>query len=68
MIGDVEPLGMCGSGLVDCVAELVDAGLLDHSGRFIPDEDAAATLSPALAARLERDRRGARLRAALARR
>ena len=42
---------MCGSGLVDCVAELVRAGLLDHSGRFIPDEDAAERW-PALAQRL----------------
>ena len=33
------------------MAELVRSGLLDHSGRFIPDEDAAA-LSPALAQRL----------------
>ena len=33
--------GMCGSGLVDCVAELVHAGLLDHSGRFVADEVAA---------------------------
>ena len=41
VIGDTEPVGMCGSGLVDAVAELVHAGLLDHSGRFIPDEDAA---------------------------
>ena len=38
VIGDAEPAGMCGSGLVDCVAELVRVGLLDHSGRFIPDE------------------------------
>jgi uncharacterized 2Fe-2S/4Fe-4S cluster protein (DUF4445 family) len=41
VIGDVEPVGMCGSGLVDAVAELVHAGLIDHSGRFIPDDDAA---------------------------
>jgi uncharacterized 2Fe-2S/4Fe-4S cluster protein (DUF4445 family) len=34
VIGDVEPVGICGSGLVDCVAELVSAGVLDHSGRF----------------------------------
>jgi len=34
VIGDVEPVGMCGSGLVDAVAELVGAGLLDASGRF----------------------------------
>jgi uncharacterized 2Fe-2S/4Fe-4S cluster protein (DUF4445 family) len=54
VIGDVEPLGMCGSGLVDCVAELVEIGLLDHSGRFIPDEEAAATLPAALATRLAR--------------
>jgi uncharacterized 2Fe-2S/4Fe-4S cluster protein (DUF4445 family) len=51
VIGDVDPVGMCGSGLVDAVAELVHAGLLDHSGRFIPDE-VAAEMHPALAPRL----------------
>ena len=35
VIGDVEPQGLCGSGLVDAVAELVGAGMLDHSGRFV---------------------------------
>ena len=51
VIGDCEPVGMCGSGLVDAVAELCHAGLLDHSGRFIPDEDAAERF-PQLAPRL----------------
>ena len=51
VIGDCEPVGMCGSGLVDAVAELVHGGLLDHSGRFIPDEDAALRF-PALSDRL----------------
>ena len=37
VIGDVEPQGLCGSGLVDAVAELVGAGVLDHSGRFVAD-------------------------------
>jgi uncharacterized 2Fe-2S/4Fe-4S cluster protein (DUF4445 family) len=37
VIGDTEPIGICGSGLVDCVAEMVAAGLLDHSGRFTDD-------------------------------
>ncbi len=41
VIGDAAPLGMCGSGLVDAVAQLVACGLLDHSGRFVPDEVAA---------------------------
>jgi uncharacterized 2Fe-2S/4Fe-4S cluster protein (DUF4445 family) len=35
VIGDVEAVGLCGSGLVDAVAELVGAGILDHSGRFV---------------------------------
>ena len=35
VIGDVAPVGLCGSGLVDAVAELVGAGILDHSGRFV---------------------------------
>jgi uncharacterized 2Fe-2S/4Fe-4S cluster protein (DUF4445 family) len=52
VIGDTEPVGMCGSGLVDAVAELAHCGLLDHSGRFIPDEDAAQLFAPELAARL----------------
>jgi uncharacterized 2Fe-2S/4Fe-4S cluster protein (DUF4445 family) len=51
VIGDSEPVGICGSGLVDCVAELVHAGLLDRSGRFA-DEAAAAQAHPALAERL----------------
>jgi uncharacterized 2Fe-2S/4Fe-4S cluster protein (DUF4445 family) len=51
VIGDTEPIGLCGSGLVDAVAELVTAGLLDHSGRYLDDET-AASISPALAPRL----------------
>ncbi len=53
VIGDVEPRGLCGSGLVDAVAELVRLGLLDSSGRFVPDH-VAAELVPALAGRLTR--------------
>jgi uncharacterized 2Fe-2S/4Fe-4S cluster protein (DUF4445 family) len=51
VIGDIAPVGICGSGLVDCVAELVGAGILDHSGRFVPEE-VAAEISPKLAERL----------------
>jgi uncharacterized 2Fe-2S/4Fe-4S cluster protein (DUF4445 family) len=51
VIGDTEPIGVCGSGLVDCVAELVKAGLLDHSGRFVTAET-AAEIAPRLAGRL----------------
>jgi uncharacterized 2Fe-2S/4Fe-4S cluster protein (DUF4445 family) len=51
VIGDVEPKGLCGSGLVDAVAELVRVGLIDGSGRYVPDE-VAPSVAPALADRL----------------
>jgi uncharacterized 2Fe-2S/4Fe-4S cluster protein (DUF4445 family) len=51
VIGDAEPVGICGSGLVDAVAELVRVGLLDRSGRFVSEEE-AADIAPQLASRL----------------
>jgi uncharacterized 2Fe-2S/4Fe-4S cluster protein (DUF4445 family) len=35
VIGDGEPIGLCGSALVDLIACLVKAGILNSSGRFI---------------------------------
>jgi uncharacterized 2Fe-2S/4Fe-4S cluster protein (DUF4445 family) len=49
--GTVAPLGLCGSGLVDAVAELVRVGVIEPSGRFAPDEQTAERL-PGLADRL----------------
>ena len=51
VIGDVEPLGLCGSGLVDVVAELVQLKFIDTSGRFVTDDE-ALTLAPGIADRL----------------
>ncbi|HWF80228.1 MAG TPA: ASKHA domain-containing protein [Streptosporangiaceae bacterium] len=51
VIGDCEPVGLCGSGLVDAVASLISVGLLDRSGRFVPPER-AADVAPGLASRL----------------
>ena len=51
VIGDCAPAGLCGSGLVDAVAALIAAGLLDHSGRLVSDE-LAAQVAPGLAPRL----------------
>jgi len=50
-IGDVEPVGICGSGLVDAVYALHKIGLLDDSGRFVTDE-IAAEIAPTLNSRL----------------
>jgi uncharacterized 2Fe-2S/4Fe-4S cluster protein (DUF4445 family) len=51
VIGDAEPAGLCGSGLVDAVTGLVRLGLLDSSGRLVPEAEVAA-LAPGLAGRL----------------
>jgi uncharacterized 2Fe-2S/4Fe-4S cluster protein (DUF4445 family) len=53
VIGDTEPQGLCGSGLVDAVTGLVRVGLLDSSGRLISEEDARVR-APGLADRLRR--------------
>ncbi|HEV2372015.1 MAG TPA: ASKHA domain-containing protein [Streptosporangiaceae bacterium] len=51
VIGDVTPAGLCGSGLVDAVAGLLSTGLLDSSGRLVPEEQALLS-APGLAARM----------------
>lgn len=53
VIGDGEPVGLCGSGLLDAVAVLVEGGLLDASGRFVPEQE-ASRLAPGLEGRLTR--------------
>jgi uncharacterized 2Fe-2S/4Fe-4S cluster protein (DUF4445 family) len=46
VIGGVEPRGICGSGLVDAVAQLRLAGLLDGGGKMLSREDAEAASHP----------------------
>ena len=55
VIDDAAPVGLCGSGLVDAIAELSRVGLLDSSGRFLSQER-VHELRPDLAERfVERD-------------
>lgn len=35
-IGNARPVGICGSGLIDTVATLQEAGVIDRSGNFVP--------------------------------
>jgi len=34
VIGDTKPVGICGSGIIDIMAEMFKAGILDWRGRF----------------------------------
>ena len=51
VIDDAAPLGLCGSGLIDAIAALLECGALLPSGRLLTREE-AADLPPALAARM----------------
>jgi uncharacterized 2Fe-2S/4Fe-4S cluster protein (DUF4445 family) len=38
-IGDRQPMGICGSGLIDSIAKLRQAGLIDRTGKFNSDAE-----------------------------
>lgn len=42
VIGDVRPRGLCGSGLVDAIAELVRVGAVAETGRMLTRGEASA--------------------------
>ena len=35
VIGDTVPIGLCGSGIIDIIAELLEAGIIDQSGAML---------------------------------
>jgi uncharacterized 2Fe-2S/4Fe-4S cluster protein (DUF4445 family) len=51
VIGNQPAKGICGSGLMDAVAEMIKAGVIEPGGRLLSPED-AGHLSPALQKRL----------------
>ncbi|MCY4080817.1 MAG: ASKHA domain-containing protein [Caldilineaceae bacterium] len=60
VIGDVPPIGLCGSGLLDAVAQLRLIGLMLPSGRFVKAEEATKIVSTELARRIIADEEGRR--------
>ena len=61
-IGDAHPAGICGSGLLDTIAELFSHGIIDRTGRFTKIDDPRITegdegkqfiLAPAVDSHLE---------------
>ncbi|GAB6153193.1 ASKHA domain-containing protein [Desulfosporosinus burensis] len=49
VIGEVPALGLCGSGLVDVIAELLSIGIIDFSGRLLTREEAIPIVGDTLA-------------------
>jgi uncharacterized 2Fe-2S/4Fe-4S cluster protein (DUF4445 family) len=52
-IGDAPAIGICGSGLIDAVAKMLDAGVVDPAGRLW--RPGGRPLAAALAARIVQD-------------
>ncbi len=52
VIGDCPARTICGSGLIDAVAVLLELGIIDGTGRFIDREEVKPALLPAVYARL----------------
>jgi uncharacterized 2Fe-2S/4Fe-4S cluster protein (DUF4445 family) len=52
VIGGGLPLAICGSGLIDAVAVLLELGVVETSGRFASAEEVRSSCSAAVASRL----------------
>jgi uncharacterized 2Fe-2S/4Fe-4S cluster protein (DUF4445 family) len=44
-IGNSRPVGICGSGVIEAVAELLDAGVVDNSGRLRAPQEIATNMA-----------------------
>jgi uncharacterized 2Fe-2S/4Fe-4S cluster protein (DUF4445 family) len=47
-LGDAAPRGICGSGLFDLLAALLDAGVVDPTGRLLPPDELPPELPQSL--------------------
>ena len=56
--GESSAKGICGSGLLDVVSELLRLGLIDKTGRLLPPEDLKKSSGKHLAHRLATDHQG----------
>jgi len=52
VIGDVPPRGLCGTALIDIVAELLRLGAIDPSGRILSPEDMPKSVPDAVKRRV----------------
>ncbi|MBI2848585.1 MAG: DUF4445 domain-containing protein [Chloroflexi bacterium] len=46
VIGNTAPIGICGSGLIDAIAQMLDAGVIHPSGRLLKGSDLPSGVPP----------------------
>lgn len=52
VIGGAVPHSICGSGLIDALAVLLELGIIDRTGRFVDKTTLSEKLPPAIASRI----------------
>ncbi|HBP63463.1 MAG TPA: (2Fe-2S)-binding protein [Desulfosporosinus sp.] len=57
VIGEQEPIGICGSGLIEAIDEMKKAGVINKQGKIV-DPEKTQTLSPELKKRIRAIERG----------
>ena len=60
VIGNSTPVGLCGTALIDTVAELLRRGIIDETGRILPADEIPGEIAASLRTRLVSDNGEAR--------
>lgn len=58
VVGDTKPAGICGSGLIDAVSEMIRLGIVKRTGRIKNPQDFPPDFSPSLLKRIKPDGHG----------
>jgi uncharacterized 2Fe-2S/4Fe-4S cluster protein (DUF4445 family) len=51
VIGEISPVSICGSGLIDAVGVLLELGIVEATGRFVLPDNVGVGLTPKIMAR-----------------
>ncbi|MGE4274153.1 MAG: ASKHA domain-containing protein [Desulfitobacterium sp.] len=57
-IGGTKPIGICGSGLIDAIAQMAESGVIYASGRIVNNQEDLAKLPPSLQKRIRKTTEG----------
>jgi uncharacterized 2Fe-2S/4Fe-4S cluster protein (DUF4445 family) len=55
VIGAIAPSGICGTGLIDAIAGMLEAGIIDESGRMVPRSTLEGRISASLLRRIREE-------------
>jgi len=58
VIGNLPPRGLCGTALIDLVAELLRVGCVDSTGRLLPPDEMPNSVPDAIKRRVAEDEKG----------